>query len=62
MELPNDPIVLLSYVNTQLRDNYEDLQDFCLAQQINKEDVSEKLEQCGYGYDETLHQFVTKIK
>ena len=26
--LPKDPAMLLSYVNTQLRDNYDDLVEF----------------------------------
>ena len=29
--LPNDPIILLSYVNTKLRDDYADLDDLCGA-------------------------------
>ena len=27
--LPKDPVILLSYVNTKLRDNYSSLQEFC---------------------------------
>ena len=29
--LPQDPIILLSYVNTQLRDHYATLEEFCAA-------------------------------
>ena len=29
--LPKDPIILLSYVNTQLRDNYNSLEEMCQA-------------------------------
>ena len=29
--LPQDPIILLSYVNTQLRDHYATLAEFCAA-------------------------------
>ena len=32
--LPNDPIILLSYVNTKLRDDYADLDDLCGALDI----------------------------
>ena len=31
MNLPQDPIMLLSYVNTQLRDHYVSLDDFCAS-------------------------------
>ena len=29
MNLPNDPIMLMSYLNTQLRDNYPSLEELC---------------------------------
>ena len=29
--LPQDPIILLSYINTQLRDHYATLAEFCAA-------------------------------
>ena len=37
--LPKDPIMFLSYVNTQLRDNYSNIDDFCSAFNITKEEV-----------------------
>ena len=42
--LPKDPIMFLSYVNTQLRDNYSNIDDFCSAFNITKEEVFTKLE------------------
>ena len=32
MELPKDPAILVSYLNTQLRDFYPSLEEFCKAQ------------------------------
>ncbi len=29
--IPKDPVILLSYVNTQLRDNYSSLDEMCQA-------------------------------
>ena len=29
MNLPKDPVMLLSYLNTQLRDNYDSLEALC---------------------------------
>ena len=40
--LPKDPVMLLSYVNTQLRDNYSDLTEFCVANNIDIKETIEK--------------------
>jgi hypothetical protein len=29
MNIPNDPAILLSYINTKLRDEYSNLDDLC---------------------------------
>lgn len=34
MSLPNDPMILLSYVNTQLRDFYSSLEEFAKTNSI----------------------------
>ncbi len=56
--LPKDPIILLSYVNTQLRDNYTNLEDFCSSLGVNKEEVISKLASIDYSYDNNTNQFV----
>ena len=55
-----DPYLLLSIVNTKLRDEAETLQDLCLTYDRKIEDIIMKLETVGYSYDRTLNQFVTK--
>ena len=58
--LPQDPIILLSYVNTQLRDNYSSLDKLAEGLDISEEEVKEmvgKLEGVGYKYDEEVNQF-----
>ena len=58
--LPQDPIILLSYVNTQLRDNYSSLDKLAEGLDMNEEEVKEmvgKLEGVGYKYDEEVNQF-----
>ena len=42
--LPNDPVMLLSYVNTQLRDFYSDLDRFCAAVDVDRDAIEKKLE------------------
>lgn len=42
--LPKDPVMLLSVVNTNLRDFYGSLDDFCRAKDVDKSEIEEKLE------------------
>ena len=58
MAVPNDPIILLSYINTQLRDFYCDLDDLCKSLDINREETESKLSDVGYVYDADRNQFV----
>ncbi|WP_455716299.1 DUF4250 domain-containing protein [Anaerosporobacter sp.] len=58
MNIPNDPVILLSYINTQLRDFYPNLTDLCLSLNINEESLCAKLETIDYSYDQTTNQFV----
>lgn len=53
----NDPVMLLSYVNTHLRDNYSDLEDLCNNLNINKSELISRLENINYIYNEELNQF-----
>ena len=58
--LPQDPIILLSYVNTQLRDNYSSLDKLAEGLDMSEEEVKEmvgKLDSVGYKYDEEVNQF-----
>ncbi len=53
-----DPMMLLSYVNTQLRDFYESLEAFCDSQDVSAEELKKKLKTIDYEYDEKLNKFV----
>ena len=57
VNIPNDPIILLSYVNTQLRDNFNSLEDFCKTNNIEIESIINKLSNVGYIYDSTQNRF-----
>ena len=57
-ELPNDPMLLLSVVNTKLRDFYPSLEAFCEDMCIDQEALIEKLKGIDYEYDESRRQFV----
>ncbi len=58
MNLPQDPVMLLSYVNTQLRDNYSSLDDLCASFAADKEEITAKLRGINYEYDEEKNAFV----
>ncbi len=58
MAVPNDPIILLSYINTQLRDNYESLDELCRSLSVDEQDIREKLSSVNYEYDESLNKFI----
>lgn len=55
--IPSDPAILLSYINTQLRDNYKNLDDLCKSLDVSEADIINKLKSIGYSYDEKLNRF-----
>lgn len=50
--------MLLSYVNTKLRDNFATLEEFCSEHELDEESLRETLSSVDYHYDETTNQFV----
>lgn len=56
--LPKDPVILLSYMNTQLRDHYSSLEDFCASTGADKNELAKTLSLIDYEYDKALNQFV----
>ena len=56
--VPNQPMILLSFVNTKLRDDFSSLDEFCDDFHIAKDEIMEKLASIDYEYDETLNKFV----
>lgn len=56
--IPNDPIILLSFVNTKLRDYYESLEEMCENMGISRREIEEKLGRINYHYDRERNQFV----
>ncbi len=56
--MPKDPVMLLSFVNTQLRDNYDSLEELASAYMVDKEELVAKLAAINYVYNEERNQFV----
>ena len=57
MSLPKDPFMLLSYVNTQLRDYFPSLSELCASLGVNEDDIVSTLANAGFSYDEDLNCF-----
>lgn len=58
MSIPKDPFILLSYINTQLRDFYSNLDDLCSNLQIEKRWLEDTLGQIDYYYQSENNQFI----
>ena len=56
--LPGDPMILLSVVNTKLRDFYPSLEALCEDMQADQNAITEKLKMIDYEYDAVRNQFV----
>ncbi|MBR6404438.1 MAG: DUF4250 domain-containing protein [Eubacterium sp.] len=57
MNIPKDPNILFSYINTQLRDNYSSLDELCSSLGADKNEITQKLSALGYRYDEDKNLF-----
>ena len=49
--------MLLSYINTMLRDKYASLDTLCDDLDESKADITAKLSAAGFEYDEKLNKF-----
>lgn len=56
--IPNDPIILLSFLNTKLRDFYPNLDALCEDLDQNKTILTQKIAAIGYTYDSEKNQFI----
>ena len=57
MELPSDPVILLSLINTKLRDFYPTLDILCDELDIDKDSVILSLWTSGCEYDPVSNRF-----
>lgn len=56
--LPKDPAILLSFVNTKLRDEYPGLSELCAALDADEGEITAALAAVGYAYDRAQNRFV----
>lgn len=55
--IPSDPFMLMSYVNQQLRDNYDSLDELCKSMDIDKNELLQKLNATGFEYNPNTNKF-----
>lgn len=55
--IPQDPMMLLSYVNLKLRDEYSSLEEFCDREDVDMEKVVTILKSIDYSYNRAQNQF-----
>ena len=56
--VPQDPVMLLSFLNLKLRDFYGSLDALCEDLDLNREEILEKMKRIDYTYDEENNRFV----
>lgn len=57
MELPNDPFMLMSFINMKLRDFYPSLEALCKDMDVNEEEIVKKLGEAGFEYNRDSNKF-----
>ena len=50
--------MLLSYINTQLRDNYADMDELCTALGADRQHITDSLADIGYTYSAEYNSFI----
>ena len=56
--IPQDPVMLLSFLNLKLRDYYGSLDALCEDLELDREEILQKMKQIDYTYDEENNRFV----
>lgn len=57
MEIPQDPFMLMSFINLKLRDYYDSLDALCEDLGLDKEQLCDKLKSAGFEYSEENKKF-----
>ena len=55
--LPKDPVMLMSVLNTKLRDEYHSLEALCEDLELERDELTDRLHEAGFDYDPEQNQF-----
>ena len=56
--IPNDPVMLVSFLNLKLRDYYGSFDALCDDLELDKAEIEKKLESIDYHYQPEQNQFL----
>ena len=54
--IPSDPVMLASYLNLKLRDEYSSLDKLCEDMDISKQEILDNLKKAGFEYISSQNQ------
>lgn len=57
MHLPEDPVMLMSVINMRLRDEGLKLPELCCCEDVDMDELKDRLRRAGYVYDEEHNCF-----
>ena len=57
IKLPSDPFMLMSVLNTKLRDEYDSLETLCDDLELDRAELTGRLHEAGFDYDPARNQF-----
>lgn len=56
--MPSDAMMLLSFLNTRMRDEHVTLDELCNQFGVDRKNIEEKLDKLGYTYNNKLCKFI----
>ena len=56
-DLPQDPMVLMSFINMKLRDEYSSLDELCKALSVERKAIEDTLAKIGMEYNPEENKF-----
>ena len=57
MSMPEDPMMLYSFLNMKLRDKYPSLDALCEDLNVSKDEILKKMKSIGFEYDSERNRF-----
>lgn len=57
MNLPADPMILFSFINTKLRDHYASLDALCADLEVDRLQIERRLKEVGFEYNPEQNRF-----
>ncbi len=61
MNIPQDPFILLSFINTKLRDEFTNIDDLCKSLEIERSQIEKTLSTIEYSYSKDQNRFTVML-